>query len=186
MLNWNEGQQRSIVALVSRITRDAAAIDLLFDKMANQSREIRSTWNREQLCSSQGEDYVDDSTSSGKYIKLALTHYSSANTSAFLSSTFTLSRFPEFYIVTTFSQINTPGSTTSYRFPKTDWFASLENKVNHIIERQKNSRVSSDVKEAFKIPRRESQKKVQKQQQLPTKAVTDISSVDLWGIFGLR
>ncbi len=118
MLNWNEGQQRSIVALVSRIIRDAATIDLLFDKTASQSREIRSTWNREQLCSSQSEDYVDDSTSSGKYVKLALTHYSSASTSVFLSSTFTLSPPPEFYIVTTFLKLTRQALLSHTDFPK--------------------------------------------------------------------
>ncbi|KAL4782579.1 hypothetical protein BJX76DRAFT_358841 [Aspergillus varians] len=141
VLNWNEGQQRSIVDLVSRIIRDAATVDLLFDETASQSREIRSTWNREQSGSSQNEDYVNDSADSE--------------------------------------------SATSSRSPKMDWLTRLENKMKQIIERRKDLKDTLDFKEAFKLARSESQKKVQ-QQQLPTKAVTDIAAEDLWGIFGLR
>ncbi|KAL3460129.1 hypothetical protein BJX64DRAFT_290610 [Aspergillus heterothallicus] len=154
VLNWNKGQQRSIVELVSRIIHDAATIALLFNETPSQSRQIQSTWNRERSGSSQNEDNEDcgsDSTDSE--------------------------------------------SATVSPSPDMDWFTKLENKIKHIMERRKNPKDILDFEEAFNLARHEShnipeqkqgKQKQQKQQNLPTKAVTDIAAEDLWGIFRLK
>jgi hypothetical protein len=52
VLSWNKGQQRAIVGLISRITHKAVLLNLLCGEELDQSREIRSTWNRSQSESS--------------------------------------------------------------------------------------------------------------------------------------